>query len=367
MINDLFIINEGGQLIYSWHPGGKENSQDDLVSGFLTALNNFASIERGEDIKSMRLKETTMTFEKMDDFTQKLTFVATTKNEELIELLHAIIHEIMDKFSEKFEKILNHEFDGDISRFEIFDKDVKKIFHRFGIEQLQQNINLINEKGILKSITYLDPKEGNIYYIYAKHYVNKEKITFIVPLIINSANLLYKRNLDQEVRWILLNTVRNEVMLVEIREEILLVKQYILEENFEDNFLKLEFFKDQGKDIKKPKRLAERFKIINWDKRLKQVFLVDQMGKIIYTKLFDDDYNCSEFAPETFSFFTSSKKASEEIYNRELFYSAMGGEKIATICMNFNNFTLTMIGDIYDLSDFEVIQDICKEIFKELK
>ncbi|MEJ2251908.1 MAG: hypothetical protein P8Y97_19895, partial [Candidatus Lokiarchaeota archaeon] len=352
MINDLFIINEGGQLLYSWHPEGKEESQDDLISGFLTALNNFASIERGEDIRSLNLKNTTITFEKLDDYIQKLTFVATTKNNELIEFLHAIIREIINRFRKRFEDVLNQEFDGDISRFNKFNHDVDEIFHNFGMEQLQRNINIVDERGILKSISYLDPKGGSIYYIYAKHYVNKEKITFLVPLIINSANLLYKRNLNQNVNWILLNTVRNEIMLVEIRDKILLVKQYLLETNLEDKFLGLDLIAEKEKYIKRPKKLVNKFEKIKWDQRLKQVFIVDIMGKIIYTKLFDNKYDCSEFAPEAVSFFISSKKASEEVYNRELFYSSMGGEKIATICMNFNNFTLTMIGDIHDLSDF---------------
>ncbi len=41
MLEDLLIINAGGQLLYSWHPEGKLNDRDDLISGFLSALNSF--------------------------------------------------------------------------------------------------------------------------------------------------------------------------------------------------------------------------------------------------------------------------------------------------------------------------------------
>ena len=65
MIEDLLIINDAGQAIYSWHEKGTtEDFNDDLISGFLTALNSFATIERGEDIKSLKLKETLILFEK---------------------------------------------------------------------------------------------------------------------------------------------------------------------------------------------------------------------------------------------------------------------------------------------------------------
>ncbi|MGV9141988.1 MAG: hypothetical protein ACOC1X_03530, partial [Promethearchaeota archaeon] len=148
MLEELFIINEGGQLLYSWHNkrSGKEKNEDDLVSGFLTALNNFASAERGEDIKSLKLKETTIIFERFNDFYQDLTFVSTTKNEELIELLHAVVHEIMKEFTKEFESVLQQEFDGDVSRFEKFRNTVDQIFISYGLEQLEDNIRKIQEK-----------------------------------------------------------------------------------------------------------------------------------------------------------------------------------------------------------------------------
>ena len=74
MIDDLFVITEGGQLLYGWHPEGRKEEKDDLITGFLSALNSFATFERGEDIKSLKLKETHIIFEKFDDVLQKLTF-----------------------------------------------------------------------------------------------------------------------------------------------------------------------------------------------------------------------------------------------------------------------------------------------------
>jgi hypothetical protein len=367
MIEDLLIINESGALLYNWHPKGHiSDGREDLLSGFLTALNSFATVERGEDIQSLKLKETQIIFEKYDKLVQKLTFVITTKNEELIELLHAMLHEIMNEFTVTFLNTLNKEFSGAITIFRDFDKNMEKIVYSYGLDILNETLKKIDEGGVLKAVIFLDPKGGNIFYIYAKHYVNKEKISFLIPLIMNSAKLLYQTNLNENLSWILLTTVNNENILVEPRGKILIVKQYKLLEDIEEGFLSLEFFKQTEKYLKKPKKIVEKFENVKFNSKIKQISLVDMLGKVLYSTIFDSDYDCSDFIPETISFLTSSKKTSEEIYNRALFIGTIGGNKITTICMNFNNFCLTLIGNVKELHDFNVIQSICTDIYKQL-
>ncbi len=368
MIDDLLIMNESGALLYNWHPESyKGNGKDDLLSGFLTAINSFATVERGEDIKSLKLKETQIIFEKYNKLFQKLTFVITTKNEELIELLHAVIHDIMEKFTHLFVDSLNKKFDGLVSQYQIFGKNVKEIIKSHGLDILNDSIKNIDEGTSLKAIILLEPKGGNIFYIHAKQYVNKDKISFLIPLILKSAQLLYQNNLNEKLNWILLNTARNENLLVEPRNMILVVRQYQLLESFEEEFLALEFFKDKDKYLKKPKKLTEKFESLEWDPYIKQIYLVDLMGKVFFSNIFDATYDCSDYIPETISFLTSSKKVSEEIYNRTLFNASIGGERLATICMNFNNFALTLIGNTRDFNNFEFIQAICANIYEKLK
>lgn len=367
MIDDLLIINESGALLYNWHPESyKGNGKDDLLSGFLTAINSFATVERGEDIKSLKLKETQIIFEKYDKLFQKLTFVITTKNEELIELLHAVIHDIMEKFTQLFIDNLNKEFDGLVTQYQIFDNYMKKVIRAHGLDILDESIKNIDEGASLKAIILLESKGGNIFYVHAKQYVNIDKISFLIPLLLNSAQLLYQNNLKEKLNWILLNTSRNENLLVEPRDMILIVKQYKLFESFEEEFLALEFFKDKDKYLKKPKKLTEKFENIEWNPHIKQIYLVDLMGKVFYSDIFDATYDCTDYIPETISFLTSSKKVSEEIYNRTLFNASIGGERLATICMNFNNFALTLIGNTRDFNNFEVIQNLCTNIYKNL-
>lgn len=367
-MDDLFIINEAGSLLYSWHQKKMGSSgDDDLISGFLTALNSFATIERGEDIKSLKLKETNIIFEKHLDYTQKLTFVVTTKNEELIELLHSLIHSIMDSFTDRFKELLSKPFDGEITQYRLFDNSLENIIFSHGMDTLEDSIEQIDSGGFFKSLVLLEPKGGHILYIHAKQFVNKEKISFLIPLVVNSSQFLYQENLKEKVNWILLTTVRNENLLVETRENILIVKQYQLTENIEDEYLALDFIKGKDKYLKKPKKIAEKFEKLVWDSRINQIFLVDLVGKIIYSKLFDDKYDCTEFIPETISVLISARKVSMETYNRFLFNAAIGGENLTTICMNFNNFGLTMIGNVEDLNQFQIIQQICLDIFRQIK
>ncbi|MHA2289890.1 MAG: hypothetical protein ACXABG_13985 [Promethearchaeota archaeon] len=352
----------------NWHPKNYEgDGKDDLFSGFLTAINSFATVERGEDIKSLKLKETRLIFEKYEELIQKLTFVITTKNEDFIELLHAVIHDFMDSFTELYRNSLNKEFDGAVTQYQNFDSHVEKILYSHGLDILDDSIKDIDDFSTLKSIVYLEPKGGNVFYIHAKQYVNREKISFLIPLIMNSAKLLYQNNFNEQLYWILLNTVRSEILVVEPRSKVLIVKQHQLTEDLEEEFLALEFFKDKEKYIKKPKKLIEKFENIDWDPSIKQIYLVDMVGKIFYSNLIDSTFDCSEYVPETISFLTSSKKISEEIYNRTLFNASIGGEKLVTICINFNNFSLIVIGSIQDLSSFSIIQNVCSEIYKKLK
>jgi len=367
MIDGLLIINDSGALLYSWHPENYEgDGKDDLFSGFLTAINSFATVERGEDIKSLKLKETRLIFEKYDELVQKLTFVITTKNEELIELLHEIIHDVIDKFTELYAEYLNKEFNGAVSHYYSFKDHVILIMNSYGMDILADSVRDIDEFSTLKAIFFLDPKRGDVFYIHAKQYVDKEKISFLIPLIMNSAKLLYLDNLNDDPRWIHLSTVRSEILVVNPRSKVLIVQQHQLVNNFEEEFLSLGFFKDKEKFAKKPKKLVEKFESLRWNSNIKQIYLVDKLGKILYSNLIDTTFDCSDYIPETISFLTSSKKISEEIYNRNLYSASIGGKRLVTICMNLNLFTLILIGSLQDLGNFSVIQSVCLEIYRNL-
>lgn len=365
MIDDLYIMYGTGVLVFSWHSKESKIKDDDLFSGFMSAINSFASVERGEDIKSLKLDPSTIIFERLKD--PEIIFIITTTNDELIELLHSVLHDILNGFLKTYGEFLTANFDGEVSKFKNFSGNVEKILNNYGLDSLADLTKKIDDDGYLKSVSFLEPKGNNILYIKAKQHVNKEKISFLIPLLMSSSRLLYMNNLNENVRWILLSSSRNEIILVEPRDNILIIKQYDLPQKFDEKFLGLEFFKEKSKYIKKPKNLAKIFEEIHLDSRIKQLFLVDLFGKTIYSKILDNSFDCSDYIPEAISFLTSSKKASEEIYSRPLLNATIGGEKLSTVCVNFNNFALILIGSIMDFSDFNTIQEINSRIIDQLE
>ena len=182
----------------------------------------------------------------------------------------------------------------------------------------------------------------------------------------NSAKLLYLDNLNDDPRRIQLSTVRSEILVIIPRGKILIVQQHQLVNDFEEEFLSLVYFKEKEKFVKKPKKLVEKFETLRWNTNIKQVYLVDNLGKILYSNIIDSTFDCSEYVPETISFLTSSKKISEEIYNRKLYNASIGGERLVTVCMNLNLFTLILVGFSQDLRNFSIIQNLCLEIYKNL-
>lgn len=372
-MDEFFVITDGGQLLYSWHSEDltknvNANKDDDLIGGFLTAINTFATYERGEDIKSLKLKETTIIFERENKTPLNLTFIATGKEEKFIELYHQLLHEAMEMFLTTFREALERPYDGEVTRYRKFNESIKNLRFNYGLDGLKEGISDIDEISEMKSLIYIEPKGGHIFFTHAKQYVNKDKISFLFPLIVNSAKLLYKSNLKEDIHWILINTIKNEILLVELREKILIAKQYQISKSLESKILGLPFFEEKEKYVKKPKKIAKQFDELIWDSKIKQVYLVDFLGKIIFSKIIDSSYDCRDYIPETISFLTSAKKVSDEIYSRPLFNASIGGKtQLTTICLNLNNLTLTLIGNIKELNDFKTIQDICENIIVQLE
>ncbi|MBD3254038.1 MAG: hypothetical protein GF383_03055 [Candidatus Lokiarchaeota archaeon] len=363
MLDDLFIINEGGQLLFSFHPKDADveitENRDDLISGFLTALNTFATFEKGEDLKALKLKETNIIFEKSDEYLQNLMFVITTKNEKVLDLLKSIVQEIMKRFTDRFKEDLEREFDGMVSKFAIFHENVEEIIQSYGLDIAKKLTQKIDGKNALKSLVILNANNGNILYIHAKQYVNKEKITFLIPLISNSVKLLYRDNLNEPIQWILLRTIKNEGLVVEIRDKVLVVKQYESNGKVDKKGLDLDL-------IENLKKIKKKLDQIDLDSRIKQVFAVNLDGMIKYSQIYDNSYDCSDYIPETISVFISSRKACNELYSKELLYSSIGGEKILTICVNLKEHALILICNMRELNQYEEIHEICVNILNQL-
>jgi hypothetical protein len=364
MIDDLLIINETGQLLFSWHPEGhpKEN-QDDLISGFFSALNTFATFERGEDLKFLKLGESNIIFEKYEELYQKLIFIITTKNEKVIDLLHSFVHDIMDSFVEMFRKDLDKKFDGAVHGFKIFTDTVKKILINLGIDQLPKRVEEIDDKDIIKAIAIIEPLEGNVLFIHAKQYINKDDISYLIPLLINSGKRLYQ---NKELNSILITSLNNENLLVELRERVVIVKFYDIINKFNAEYEAIEFIKNKKNIMKKQKKLKLLLENIQWGPNIRNMLITDLLGTILASKLIGNtDINLDNFT-EISSFLSSSRKACEQIYNKDLFISYIEGQNSSLLCINLDICGLFFTLDTGYSSNFQDIQKLGFELLKKI-
>ncbi|MHA1270033.1 MAG: hypothetical protein ACTSPY_09635 [Candidatus Helarchaeota archaeon] len=92
----------------------------------------------------------------------------------------------------------------------------KQYYSHWGLDIINSYVEQIEQNDILKSVIYQDSKTGNNLFIHAKKYINKNKISFIVPFLINSGNLFLKNNLNEKLRWILINTIKNSFIFSQI-------------------------------------------------------------------------------------------------------------------------------------------------------
>lgn len=364
MIDDLLIINDTGQLLFSWHPEGspKEN-QDDLISGFFSALDTFATFERGEDLKFLKLKESNIIFEKYEELEQKLTFIITTKNEQVIDLLHSFVHDIMDSFVELFRKDLDKKFDGAVHGFRIFTDTVNTSLTNLGIDQLTKTIEEIDDLDIIKAMAIIEPLEGEVLFIHARQYINKEDISFLIPLLINSGKRLYQ---NKELNSIIITSLNNENLIIELRKRVAIVKFYDISKKFNAEYEAIEFIKNKKTIMKKQKKLKPLFENIHWGPNIRNMLITDLLGTILASKAIGDtDIKLDNFT-EISSFFSSSRKACEQIYNKELFISYIEGQNSSLLCINLDTYGLFFTLDAHYSKNFQEIHKLGLELLKKI-
>ncbi len=119
-------MNDAGLPIYSWKSEEESIGDENLLSGFITALNHFAQGERGEDLKKITLDPTTFIFERKGG----LVFLILTKDPEFEKIIWEILQTLVSEFIQMFEQEIK-DFGGNISIFSKFTDVVSKTFDDF--------------------------------------------------------------------------------------------------------------------------------------------------------------------------------------------------------------------------------------------
>jgi len=364
IIDDLMIIAEGGSLLFSWHGTEDVTTDDDLVSGFLSAIDSFATSEKGEALKVLKLDPTIIIFDKAEEL--NLKFIITTKINEIVELLNRILHETIELFTELYRNDLKERFDGRIDRFREFKKHFENTLRAHGLDNFREIETEIQKEEYLKSVILLDPNNAEVLYIKATHYVNIDKLSFFIPLILNTIKIIYEDYLKQKSLWVLVNSLDKEILLIEPRDHLIRIREYYFMEEELKNFPSIDLYKNSEKYSKKEKAAQKAFNKISWPENVDSAYLLDLNGKILQSREVNLSLNPNKI-PEIVSLFTSSKKSCLEIYSKELCYTTIRSKEYSLLLINFNKLILLITVPQGIIKDFEDLQQVISQILKKIE
>ena len=152
MIQAIFVIYKG-VCLYS-RQYGKSYQESQLLSAFLTAINQLAQEISQKDLKKLVLDKDTFSFSMVND----ILFVYAhdnIKNSELIK----ISNEFSSKFLECFSSEIKN-WEGEISCFEVFNEQADNIVSKKGKSTMLEMEQFLQDKKISRLI-HMQEKESH--------------------------------------------------------------------------------------------------------------------------------------------------------------------------------------------------------------
>ena len=124
-IDEFWVINEGGLCLYNISVENEPNLDPGLFGGFVTAIDQFGENLSNDRIQKLNLGKNLIVFKK--NLKNNLLFVGlTVKSGE--KKLRKVLYEIESKFLDKYSDELILNWDGDLSVFEDFYEEIKRLF-----------------------------------------------------------------------------------------------------------------------------------------------------------------------------------------------------------------------------------------------
>jgi len=142
MISKILVVSSSGLLCYSKTFIGQDKIDDDLISGFLTAISNIAKEIGGGEIKSLYFRNFNFIYSYDDERICMFTIIADIEDseEEVREKLELLKSEFMIRFH---DELVN--WDCETQKFKPFDEFAEK--HIF----IPPKVLLVGEAGVGKT------------------------------------------------------------------------------------------------------------------------------------------------------------------------------------------------------------------------
>ncbi|MHA1491009.1 MAG: hypothetical protein ACTSRI_15345 [Promethearchaeota archaeon] len=142
MISRILVIAPGGLLCYSKVFFGKFEIEDDLISGFLTAISNFAEEIKGGQIDAMNFRNFNYIY--AYDSELEYMFVLVIDIDDPEDVAKNKVESMKNEFIKRYHKILKN-WTGDVSLFSDFDEFVEDNMY------IPPKILLVGENGVGKT------------------------------------------------------------------------------------------------------------------------------------------------------------------------------------------------------------------------
>ncbi len=142
MISRILIIASGGLLCYSKSFISESTVDDDLVSGFLTAISNFAKEIKGGEIKALNFMNFNFIYEYDDPL--DCMFIIVCDIDDIEDEVREKVNLMKEEFLKRYRKNLEN-WTGDVTQFEPFHAFVEE--HVF----IPPKVLLVGEPGVGKT------------------------------------------------------------------------------------------------------------------------------------------------------------------------------------------------------------------------
>ena len=318
MIEQIFVMQSSGITLYQWDAQAEENESPDtdnqLVAGFLTALNMFAESHKKQAIKELTLKETTFLFEREND----LIFVMTTFNDDIIPVGKLILDDIKRTFLEVFP-IDSTPMNGNVSIFRNFTQNLMIILKSYNLFKLIQSEEQIQSDDEIRTNILLDRVKGEILFIHAKEYLDRKLFSFHTEMITRAANRLIEDKINDDIQEIIaLSKKSNRSIHLHIDKKTILISEY---QNSQSDISLLPILSE--KQVKKLIRSPGKLKFDYYN----DFFIVDEKAEFTLTNIKEKDILNKEPGVELLAIRTSFDNIFQQIYKDNLFATVIVGIK----------------------------------------
>jgi len=307
MIDQMIIINSAGLPLFNWEPEDKQ-AEGSMISGFLTAMDTFAKGEKGESIRKITLDPTTFIFERAEE----LIFVILTSDPDHEQLIRLILEEVKATFLENFLEAAKT-FSGNLSTFKPFNGMLEQILKKYGYFDYVRVKNIFDTDEMLKAILFLKKDTGEILYIKAKEYLDRNALSFQTIILLNSIDRVISKGLNEKPMISVLISQKSRCLLVKSTEKIVIIQEKIHRSTL--NIAEVKINEKRITNIlKKPEKLIFESK--------ENFLFFDPMGKNIVSNDRVGQFEGDSLPPDCITLVNTSKNIIEQIY-RETFFSIL--------------------------------------------